>query len=126
MEEKQDGEIIAKRVKKERKKDLFEVLDETGIPHAICINVQEMKLKTIYDVSKQWFILIPQSEKKRIHGYGFKNSEGRHDVAERDLTEEEIAYFKKNQNDYLKILHNRDGRIYELKGNSLSKFIDNE
>ena len=116
----------AKRVRKQRKKDLFEVLEETGVCHAIGINVQVMKLKTLHDVSKQWFIIISQSDKKKMQGLGFKNSEGRHDVAERELNENEVAYFKKNQDKYVKVLHNADGRIYEQKGKSLSKQIDYE
>lgn len=104
------------------KKELFELLKETGVCHAVGVNIQVMRLKTIHEVSKQWFVIISQLDKRKVKG--FKNSEGRDDTAERNLTPSEIETFKKMQEgNYTKVLHNSDGRIYEQKNNSLLKKI---
>ncbi len=106
------------------KKEVFEVLKESGICHAIGVSVQVMRLKTIHAYSKQWFVIISQMDKRKVKG--FKNSEGRDDTAEKNLTPSEIATFKKMQAEYIKVLHSADGRIYEQKDNPLSKRINNK
>ena len=40
------------------------------------------------------------------------------------MNAEEIEAFKKRQDDYVKVLHTEDGRIYEQKGNSLKKELE--
>lgn len=113
-----------KRSARTVKKDLFDILEETGVCHAIGINLQRMRLKTIPEISKQWFVLISQTDKKKL--FGFKNSEGRTDTAEKELSKSEIETFRKRQGNYIKIIHNTEGRIYEQINNSLSKKIDYE
>ena len=36
------------------------------------------------------------------------------------MTEEDIEYFKANQNLFTKVKHNSEGRIYEVKGRSMN------
>lgn len=98
--------------------NIFETLKERGVPFAVLIFVEQMKIKGIDASSKGYYIAILKRDKKVMQGFRFKQSTkyGR-TIVEYNLGDDEVEYFRNRADrDYTKVLHNKEGRVYEPKG----------
>jgi len=72
-----------------------------------------------------YFIITSKEYEDSLLNFGltFKDSEdNRYNTIERTLTDDEINIFKSLQDNFVKIIHDKNGRIYELKNKSFKRF----
>ena len=105
-------------MKKQEKKTIFEVLFEKKICFAVNVSLNTFKWKGIDENSRDYFLIIHKKDLEELENMGFEITNDYEDVYERDLSMNEIAEFKANQEKFVKVQHNQFGRVYELKNNS--------
>jgi hypothetical protein len=103
-------------------KTIFDHLIESKIPFSVGVNDSTMKLETIEDVKKEWFILIFKRDKDRAPVYFHQSN--LHLCVEHEMEQNEIYQFMKIRDKFTKFIHCEHGRIYELKTNSLKEKYD--
>lgn len=101
---------------------IFDILNEKGICYAVCVSITTFIMESVSGGGRQYFILILAKDK--IKGFRFKPSEFK-GCCEKELNRSEIKAFKDMQDKFTKIIHNKDGRVYELINNSFKKYYDN-
>lgn len=104
-------------------KNIFETLNEKGICYAVGVALVEFKSKGAGLCDRDYYIIAATKDKKQLRGLKFYDSQDTsYDVIERGLNAEEIRLFKDNKNDFTKVKHDENGRVYELKNNSFKKY----
>lgn len=110
--------------KKIEKKPVFEILFESGICFAVCVASSKFINSEVAAFSKDYFIIINKCDEERVKELTFYPAEGYKQICLRSLSEEEIRIFRKNKDKFVKVLHNKHGRVYEQKGLSFSTAHD--
>jgi predicted secreted protein len=105
--------------------DIFVELLKKEIPFAVMISVNSFKVSSDY-FSRYYHILIHSNDTEKVKKYTFPLSRDMKGVCEHKLTTEQIEAFKKKMEMFEKVLHNKFGRIYELKGNSFKEYYKNQ
>lgn len=103
------------------KKTIFEVLFEKEICFAVSVSVNTFKSESISDSSKDYFLMVQKQDLKDLKGRVFNQSNDYVNVFLHDLSVSEIQEFKQNMDKFVKVIHNKFGRIYELKNNSFKE-----
>ena len=104
-------------------KNIFETLKEKGICYAVGVALVAFRSKCAGLCDRDYYIIAATKDKKQLRGLKFYDSQDKiHDVVERGLNAEEIRLFKELQNDFIKVKHDENGRVYELKNNSFKKY----
>jgi hypothetical protein len=103
-------------------KTIFDHLIEKKIPFSVGVNDSTMKLATIEEVKKEWFILILKKDKDLAPVYFHQSN--LHLCVEHEMDQNEIDQFLKIRNQFTKFIHSDAGRIYEFKTNSLKEKYD--
>jgi len=98
-------------------KNIFNELEQENITYAVCVSL----IKSTFDsgISQREYYII--ANKKDVAGrYGFTtgSDSGYRNVYERDLSDSERFKFLETMDRYTKVLNNKHGRVYELKGGS--------
>lgn len=112
-------------------KNIFEKLNEKGICYAVGVALVTLKSEDaeLYDrdyYDRDYYIIAAAGDKEQLLGLKFKDSlDDNYDVIERDLNEEEVSLFKGLHDDFIKVKHDENGRIYELKNKSFKKYYHN-
>ena len=122
---------------KEKKQTIFEVLFEKGI--CFTVNISTLKIKGVEESSRAYFIIVHESDlndiiingeiskhSKEINKFRFYRTDEYQDIFERDLSEDDIIEFKEYMNKFIKVKHNKFGRVYELKGNSFKEMYESK
>ena len=120
--------------------NIFETLNSEKICYAVCVAKTQLRLKNSIDssnyVDRDYFIIASAHEKglnkkhkkgckkKNKFLYGFHQTQNDIHVIGRTMNETEIRYFKELQDDFIKVSHSSDGRIYELKNNPFKKHYE--
>ena len=100
---------------------MLEKLIESGVCFAVVIAQSSFKVRHVEFGGKDNFILIAAKDKIE----GFEESETIRDAMEYDMSTEDIEYFKTvSEKLFNKVLHDSDGRVYELKDNSFVEYIN--
>jgi len=105
-------------------KTTFQELLDADICFSVCVAQFDFKIKSISDTSKDYFILALDEDTKQFTDYGFRRVKNSKYLAEHDMTSEEIEQFKAMQDRFNKIIHDKTGRIYELKNKSFSAYFE--
>lgn len=106
-------------------KDIFEKLNKKGICYAVCVALVEFKTEGSGLYDRDYFIIIAKADEEKVSGLRFiKNIRTSQDVLEYTLNKNEIKLFKALQNDFVKIVHNDKGRVYELKNRSFHEYYE--
>ena len=104
---------------KEHQHSMLEFLRFKNICHAVCVGLGTLKKSAIDEHVKDYYIItMPTEYHLKKHKFG-KIKEYPYVLA-RTLTLEEIEEFKKSD-EYIKVLHTKYGRVYELKNDSFGK-----
>ena len=124
---------------KEKNKTILKVLFEKEICFAVNVSIRTFKIKSVEENSRAYFIIVHESDlndtiingeisehSKEINKFIFYRTDEYPDVFERDLSDDDIIEFKKHMNKFIKVKHNKFGRIYELKGNSFKKLYESK
>jgi len=127
------------KTEKEKNQTIFEVLFEKGICFTVNISIRTLRIKSVEENSRAYFIIVHESDlndimingeiskhSKEINKFIFYRIDEYPDVFERDLSDDDIIEFKKHMNKFIKVKHNKFGRIYELKGNSFKKLYESK
>lgn len=121
---------------KETNQTIFEVLFEKGICFAVNVSISTL-IKGVEESSRTYFVIVHESDLndtvingkiskyfKEINKFRFYRTDEYSDVFERDLSEDDIIEFKEYMNKFIKVKHNKFGRVYELKGNSFKEMYE--
>ena len=124
---------------KEKNKTILKVLFEKEICFAVNVSIRTFKIKSVEENSRAYFIIVHESDlndiiingeiskhSKEINKFIFYRTDEYPDVFERDLSDDDIIEFKKHMNKFIKVKHNKFGRIYELKGNSFKEMYESK
>ncbi len=106
-------------------KNIFETLNEKGICYAVSVALIEFKSTGSGLCDRDYSVIIAKADLTKQEARKLKfydNKENYYELWERDLSDEEIRLFKDSQNDFVKVQHNKHGRMYELKNNSFKKY----
>ena len=110
----------------ENKKTIFEVLNEKNICYSVVVSLVKHKMKSIEGSKKEYFIIVHRKDLRKLVGFDFYTSDVyKHIIYERDLCSEEIDKFKEISDSFVKVQHDSNGRVYELKENSFKLMYDN-
>jgi hypothetical protein len=102
--------------KKKEKKLVFDALFESGVCFAVCVASNSFISREVAAFSKDYFVIINKCDEKRVNKINFYPTEGYKQVCEWNLTADEIGMFRQNKSKFIKVRHNEQGRVYELKG----------
>ena len=124
---------------KEKDKTIFEMLLESKICFTVNVSIRTFKIKSVEENSRAYFIIVHESDlndiiineeiskhSKEINKFIFYRTDEYPDVFERDLSDDDIIEFKKHMTKFIKVKHNKFGRIYELKGNSFKEMYESK
>ena len=124
---------------KEKNKTIFEMLFESKICFTVNVSIRTLKIKSVEENSRAYFIIVHESDlndiiingkiskhSKEINKFIFNRTDEYPDVFERDLSGDDIIEFKKHINKFIKVKHNKFGRIYELKGYSFKGMYESK
>ena len=99
--------------------NIFEELNRLKVCYAIGIDLSYFKFKEIENNSRNYFIIGLSKNNKKLKKLGFSRLIENPRLMTINLIQEEIALFKSIQNDkFIKVIHNKFGRVYELKNYS--------
>lgn len=99
---------------------MLEKLIESGVCFAVVIAQSSFKVRHVEFGGKDTFILIASKDKIE----GFEESETIQGTMEYDMSQEDLEYFKTvSEKLFQKVLHESEGRVYELKDNSFTEYI---
>jgi len=108
-------------MKNVKENNIFDFLKNNGISHAVvCANSFVRGVSEIF--GEDWCVIIHGKDEPRIKSSGipastrsfYQRSDRR--VLERDLTDEEIRFFKRQRDtNFILALSNNDGLVYERK-----------
>ena len=102
--------------KKIKKIPVFDILFENEICFAVCIATSKFINREVAAFAKDYFIIINKCDEERVKRLTFYPSEGYKQISQRSMSEDEIRIFRRNKREFVKVLHNEHGRVYELKG----------
>ena len=106
-------------------KTIFEKLKEKNVCYSVIVSLVKCKLVSIEGSKKEYSIIIHQNDLEKLKGLGFYTTDTyKFVIYERDLQDDEVLEFKKIIEDFEKVQHDKDGKIYELKNNSFKKMYD--
>ena len=109
----------------EKGKTIFEQLDEKNICYSVLVSLVSSKLVSVEGGKKEYSIIIHRNDLDKLKGYGFYNSEVyKYIIYERDLLIHEVARFKESIENFVKVKHDKHGRVYELKNNSFKSMYE--
>lgn len=124
---------------KEKDKTIFEMLFEEKICFTVNVSIRTVKIKSVEENSRAYFIIVHESDlndiiingeiskhSKEINKFIFYRTDEYPDIFERDLSDDDIIEFKKHMTKFIKVKHNKFGRIYELKGNSFKEMYESK
>ena len=125
------------KTEEEKNQTILKVLFEKEICFAVNVSIRTLKIKSVEENSRAYFIIIHESDlndivingktsehSKEINGFIFYRTDEYPDVFDRYLSDDDIVEFKEHMSKFVKIKHNKFGRVYELKNNSFKKLYD--
>lgn len=106
------------------KLDIFYELERAGICYAVIANSAFLNNPS-NQMTTDWFILGSVCDRARLKRMKFRLCKiRRNSLMEYDLTEQEYIKFKSIQDKFIKIIHNKDGKVFELKNKSFKDYYD--
>ena len=108
-------------------KSIFDILNDSKVCYSVCVAIQKFKSEGSGLSSKDYYILARYADINSINSIKnkFRKSENfNHETSEYSLNDTEIKQFKLNQHLFIKVQHDKNGRVYELKSNSFKELIN--
>lgn len=106
-------------------KSVIETLVNNNINFSVCVALNTFVLKGVKDNSRDYFINILRCDLNKIPYNNlrsrFKPSEDYTALLQLELSEHEAHVFKQSQQYFNKIIHTKDGRVFELKNKSFKE-----
>lgn len=100
--------------KKEERKYVINELLERGVCFAVCVAAIRFVSEEIHRFSKEYSVIINKCDMGLIEEFKFYQTEGYKQLCELKLSPDDIVVFRENMKHFVKVLHNADGRVYEL------------
>ncbi len=104
-----------------KQRTFMELLINQNICFAVCVNINSFINSGEERSSKDYFILLHESDAEKMIGCSYRNSKDYPSLREKNMNNNQISEFKKKIDLFDKIIHNKYGRIYELKNNSFKE-----
>lgn len=107
---------------------IFNKLDKLKMCYSVLVGTTYFKTSKNYSV-KDYCVVGAKKDAKKLRPIGFRSRSNHlsHElVVEYDMNQEDIQEFKERQSDnqFVKVLHTNDGKVFEVAGNSLKTHID--
>ena len=109
------------------RQSIFDYLIAKNICFSVCISTKEANNSAITANSKDYFILVRKDDiKPKVKArWQFKCSNDHCTILQRDLNADEVFEFKCMPSDmFVKVIHDANGRVYELKSESLKRHLE--
>ena len=108
------------------RQSIFEYLTAKSICFSVCVSTKEANNVSLTGNSRDYFITVKKSDiKPKIKDkWLFKNVSDRPNVLIRDMTGHEEHEFKEISDKFTKVIHDKDGRVYELKSESFKRHLE--
>lgn len=100
---------------------IFKSLLDKNIPYAVVASTVSFKGNEFS--KKEYFIIAAKKHRKEIKHLGFADRRNHHQVIELDLSDTEVKLFKDllSENKFVKKIHTKSGRVYEINGISFKE-----
>ena len=104
------------------RKNIFQELEKRKIPYAVGVALTEFKIPGV-GCDRDYYIMAYSGDKSKLRGLRFGKCQSKnHSIIERNLSDREVDLFKHLQENFNKVLHDENGRVYELKGKSFMNY----
>jgi len=105
---------------------IFQYLTDKAICYSVCISTKEANNRSLTGNSRNYFITVKKSDiKPKIKDkWSFKNVSDQPNVLIRDMTGHEEREFKEISDKFTKVIHDKDGRVCELKSESFKRHLE--
>lgn len=106
--------------------NIFDELNKLGLVYSVVAEKVDLVLKRAELNTMNYFVMVADIDKPKWKHLPFKRSGVPRDVyvSAIDLKLEEVDFFKKNISKYVRVQHNKSGRVYELKNNSFKSYYE--
>jgi len=112
--------------KKKKGKNILDVLFEKNICFAVCAFSSRCINNGLEVCSTDYIVIINQCDVELVESdFTFHQTDNYKQVFERKLSPDDVEFLKKYQDRFVKVKHNKYGRVYELKGNSFKAAFEN-
>lgn len=101
--------------KREERKNVINELLERGICFAVCVSSTRFMSEEVHRFSKEYLAIINKCDACLMEDFKFYQTEGYKQLCERKLSPDDVEVFKGNMEHFVKVLHNANGRVYELR-----------
>jgi len=98
-------------------------LNKRGIVHCVCC--AQATDREGKNFGQDWFITASRKDRKELIKLDFSVEQDYKEVMTYSMTEGDYNYFQKHKEDYVKVVHNKFGKIYELKTKSFRDYETN-
>lgn len=106
-------------------KSVITTLIQNQINFSVCVALNTFRTKGVKDNSRDYFINILRCDLTKIPYNNLKSrfnpSEDYTALLQLELTPREVEIFKESQQYFNKIIHTKDGRVFELKDKSFKE-----
>ena len=114
-----------------KKRTLFETLFDSGVVFGVCVTIERFGKRGSLDVGmsgKEYSVMIWKGDIGKVKGIGFSGIGGKEypHLVEHVLGGEDVEDFKRLERLFKKVVHNKEGRVYELRGKSFSAYYRHE
>jgi hypothetical protein len=109
------------------KKTIFEQLEKKEIHYAVSLAYFRRRKSSDKSRGLDYYLILDGFKEKEIKELKLKYKESsteQHNIFERDLTEDELAVFKKTLHRYVRVKDDDSGSIWELIGKSFKENYD--
>jgi hypothetical protein len=113
-------------VEKPIQKDIFSKLDGKKIPYIVVVSLNSLRRIEADYYSRDYYIIIFYKDAVKMKPANFFLSTDFKMVAERKMSSKDVELFKKKQDLFEKVKHDKDGRIYEVKGGSFKNYFKSQ
>jgi len=103
------------------KRTVFDTLEKKGVSYAIGVSKVGVRLGEDAFIDREYYIIASREDRPKIKRMKFKGEFPTSRTIERTLTDREIDIFKKDIGKYIKVHHDKNGRVYEVRGNGFKK-----
>lgn len=108
-----------------RPKTIFQTLLDAQKPFAVTISDVFLKTTKLERGYKEYYIICRKSKdltSSFLESLGLKFND-KYGVFEHQMNKHEISEFVENKDEFVNVLKNEFGRVYELKGKEFNKFF---
>jgi len=103
------------------KRNVFQTLDKKEVCYAVGVSKVGVIRGEDAFIDREYYIIASREDRPKIKRMRFRGEFPTSRTIERTLTDREVEIFKKDIEKYIKVHHDKNGRVYEVRGNGFKR-----